>query len=82
MADDESADGSKVLVTVAALVAGLVAQQLVAVGWRAIRGNRPHKDDDSPLADALIFGAVSAGVASAARTWATRKARSRSGVVR
>lgn len=81
MADDESENGSTVLVTVAALVAGVVAQQVVAIGWRAIRGNRPHKGDDSPLADALIFAAVSAGVASAARTWATRKARSRSTVV-
>ena len=79
MSDEELDGGSKVFVTVAALVAGLVAQQLVSVGWRAIRGTPPGKDDDSPLADALVFAAVSAATASVARTWATRKVRARGG---
>ena len=77
MTDGNSDNSSQLVVTLAALAAGLVAQQVVSVVWRTVRGTNPAKDDDVPLADALVFAAVSAATLSVVRTWAAKRARSR-----
>jgi hypothetical protein len=75
MAETAEDTGSKIVVTVTALAAGLLAQQAVKLTWRAVRGQAPTKDDDdTPLVEILLFAAVSAATVSAARTWATHKA--------
>ncbi|HVQ87967.1 MAG TPA: DUF4235 domain-containing protein [Actinomycetes bacterium] len=74
---DKANSGNKLMITVAALVAGAAAQQAVALTWRAVRGTEPTKDDDSSLAEVVVFVAVSAATVAAARTWATRKAKAR-----
>jgi len=77
MAEQGESGTDKVLVTVAAIVAGVVAQRVVMLGWRVVRGPEPSKDDDSSFAEMLVFGVISAAAVSAARTWTTHKARSR-----
>jgi hypothetical protein len=77
MSDEESTGPSPAVVTMAALAAGLVAQKLVGVGWRFVRGSEPRKDDDSPLPELLIFAAVSAASMAVARNWATHRMRAR-----
>ena len=74
---DKSNSSNKVAVTLAALVAGAIAQQVVGLTWRAVRGADPTTDDDSPLSEVLIFAVLSAAVVAAARTWASQKAKSR-----
>lgn len=64
---------SQVVVTLAALAAGLVAQKAVSSAWRFVRGSEPG-DDDAPLAEILIFAAVSAASVAAAKSWATHRA--------
>jgi uncharacterized OsmC-like protein len=63
----------QVVITVAALAAGVVAQRLVSAGWKFVRGTQPGKDD-SPLPEILIFAAVSAATAAVARNWASHRA--------
>lgn len=72
---EESTGPSQLVVTVAALAAGLVAQQVVSAGWRIVRGTDPNGDDDSPLPEVLIFAAVSAATVAVARKWAARRMR-------
>ncbi len=69
--------GNKIVITLAALAAGAVAQQVVGLTWRAVRGSEPTTDDDSPLSEVLIFAVLSAAAVAAARTWASQKAKSR-----
>ena len=64
---------SQVVVTVAALAAGLVAHKAVSAAWRFVRGSEPGKDD-SPLPEVLIFAAVSAATVAVAKNWATQRA--------
>ena len=71
----ESAGPPQVVITIAALGAGLVAQKLVSAGWRFVRGSDPSSDDDSPLPEILIFAAVSAATVAVAKTWAIQRAR-------
>ena len=78
MGDNSADDGSapQIVVTVAALAAGLVAQKVVSAGWRFIRGSEPGKDD-SPLPEILVFAAVSAATVAIAKNWATHRAKAR-----
>ena len=82
-ADDETGEHGgppQALITVAALVAGLVAQRVVSAGWTFIRGTQPGKDDDdSRLPEILVFAAVSAATAAVARNWATHSAKRKFG---
>jgi hypothetical protein len=71
---EDTAGPNQVVVTVAALAAGLVAQKALATGWRFVRGSDPH-DDDNPLPEILLFAAISAATAAVVRTWATQRAR-------
>ena len=71
----ESAGPPQVVITIAALGAGLVAQKLVSAGWRFVRGSDPSSDDDSPLPEILIFAAVSAATVAVAKNWAIQRAR-------
>jgi hypothetical protein len=63
----------QVVVTLAALAAGLVAQKAVSTAWRFVRGSEPG-DDDSPLPEILVFAAVSAATVAVAKNWATHRA--------
>lgn len=64
---------SQAVVTVAALTAGIVAQQVVRAGWRFVRGTEPSHDD-SPLSEILVFAAVTAATVAIAKNWATHRA--------
>jgi hypothetical protein len=64
-----------VVITIAALGAGLVAQKLVSAGWRFVRGTDPNSDDDNSLPEILIFAAVSAATVAVAKNWAVHRAR-------
>lgn len=70
----ESAGPPQVVITVAALAAGLVAQKLVGAGWKFVRGTDPTNDDDSSLPEILVFAAVSAATVAVAKRWATHRA--------
>lgn len=74
---DEHGGPPKVVITLAALAAGLVAQRVVSAGWTFIRGTKPDKDDDSPLPELLVFAAVSAATVAVARNWASHTAQRR-----
>jgi len=74
---DKADSGNKISATLAALVAGAVAQQVVGLTWRAVRGTNPTTDEDSPLSEVLIFAAFSAAAVAVAHTWAAQKAKSR-----
>jgi hypothetical protein len=75
---ESDSSGTEKLITVAVtLVAGLIARQVVTIGWRAIRGTAPIKDDDTPLGEIIIFTAVSAAAVAAAKAWAAQQAHHR-----
>ncbi|MEO8329171.1 MAG: DUF4235 domain-containing protein [Candidatus Nanopelagicales bacterium] len=75
---DRADSENKLMIAVAALAAGAIAQQAVALTWRAVRGPDPTQDEDSSLGEVLVFATVSAAAVAAARTWASRRARARS----
>lgn len=75
MAESSESGKNKVLMTVAALVAGAVAQQVVMLAWRSVRGPTPTDDEDTSLTETLVFAGLSAAAVTGARTWAMRKAR-------
>lgn len=77
MASTTESGGNKLVITAAALAAGLVAQKGLGLAWRLVRGTEPSKDDDSPLVELLIFAAVSAAVAATAKNWVTHQAEQR-----
>ena len=72
---EKSAGPPQVVVTIAALAAGLVAQRLVSAGWRFVRGSDPNSDDDSSLPEILVFAAVSAATVAVAKNWAIQRAK-------
>ncbi|MCZ3387624.1 MAG: DUF4235 domain-containing protein [Actinomycetia bacterium] len=72
---EESVGPPKVVVTIAAIGAGLVAQKLVSAGWRFVRGTDPSSDDDSSLPEILAFAAVSAATVAFAKNWAVHRAK-------
>jgi hypothetical protein len=74
---DKADSSNNIAVTLAALVAGAVAQQVVGLTWRAVRGGDPTTDEDSPLSEVLIFAVLSAATVAVARTWVSQKAKSR-----
>jgi hypothetical protein len=67
---------NQAVVTIAAIAAGFVAQRLVGVGWKFVRGKEPGKDE-SPLPELLVFAAVSAATVAVAKNWATHRAAKR-----
>jgi hypothetical protein len=71
----ESAGPPQVVITLAALAAGLIAQKVVSAGWKLVRGTEPGADDDSPLPEILVFTAVSAATVAVAKNWATHRAK-------
>jgi hypothetical protein len=71
---NKSSGPPQVVVTIAALAAGLVAQKIVGAGWKFVRGSEPGKDDDSPFPEILVFAAVSAATVAVAKNWATHRA--------
>ncbi|MCZ3385935.1 MAG: DUF4235 domain-containing protein [Actinomycetia bacterium] len=71
---EDSAGPPQVVVTLAALAAGLIAQKLITAGWRFVRGTDPGSDDDNSLPEILVFAAVSAATVAVAKNWATHRA--------
>jgi hypothetical protein len=69
----EDAGPPQAVVTIAALVAGIVAQRVVSAGWKFVRGSDPDKED-SPLPELLIFAAVSAATVAVAKSWVSNRA--------
>ena len=74
MAESNENSTDKLLVAVAAIVAGAVAQRVFTLTWRAVRGTEPKKDDDGSTGEMIIFAAISAATVATARTWASRRA--------
>ncbi|MEO8106907.1 MAG: DUF4235 domain-containing protein [Actinomycetes bacterium] len=72
---EDSAGPPQVVITLAALAAGLVAQKVVSAGWRFVRGTDPNDDDDNSLPEILVFAAVSAATVAVAKNWATQRAK-------
>lgn len=67
----------RIVSTVAALLAGLVANKLVAASWRAATGHAAPTDPDEPdvdLREALVFAVVSGALIALARLVAVRGA--------
>lgn len=74
MSSPEPTTTSKVVVALTTMAAGLAAQKAVALGWRAVRGSTPGRDD-SPLPELLAFAALSAAAVAVAKSWATNRHR-------
>lgn len=67
----------RVVSTVAAVAAGLIANQGLKLLWKGITGHTPpddEKDSDAPIAEIVIFAAVSGALVALARTYANRGA--------
>ncbi|HLS48959.1 MAG TPA: DUF4235 domain-containing protein [Actinomycetaceae bacterium] len=61
--------------TGAALAAGFAASKALEASWRLVTGHdAPENEDDSSLAEVVVFAAVSATVAALARRYALRGA--------
>jgi hypothetical protein len=61
----------------ATVVAGAIAQRVVAAGWRAVTGSRPPGLPESPetrLVEAVAYSMLVGAVLNAARVVATRQA--------
>jgi hypothetical protein len=76
---DEQLDpglAGKLMVGVAVVAAGMVAQQGLRLGWRLATGHdAPHANDDQiPLAQVIVYAAASAAAVAALRVWAQRRA--------
>jgi|1185.fasta_scaffold13920_3 hypothetical protein len=76
MSDAEDSGPPQMVVTAITLAAGLVAQKVVGVAWRFVRGSDPN-DDTSGLGEALAFAAVSAAAMASAKVFATRQLKGR-----
>lgn len=67
----------KLLGTVAAMGAGLIARQVVTRGWRLVMATDPPdnpEDPDTEWREAVTWAVASGAVISVARLFATRKA--------
>jgi len=67
----------RIVSTVAAIAAGLVANQALKLVWKGITGHTPpddEKDADAPIPEIVIFAAVSGALVALARTYANRGA--------
>lgn len=67
----------KVVTAVATIAAGLVANKVLGVAWKGITGHEPpmdEKDGDLPVAEVVIFAAVSGALVALARVYANRGA--------
>lgn len=67
----------RVVRTVATLAAGLVTSKVLKVVWKKVTGHEPpedEKDQDLPLAEIVIFAAISGALVALARTYADRGA--------
>lgn len=69
-----SAGPPQLIITIASMAAGVVAQKAVSSGWRFVRGGNPGSDDDSPLVEILVYAAVSAATVAVAKNWAVHRA--------
>jgi hypothetical protein len=78
MASPDETGGNKMVIAVAAMAAGLVAQKGFELTWRLVRGSDPRSDDeDSPLLEVIVFAAASAAAAAVARNLVTHQAKRR-----
>lgn len=62
--------GWKIVSTGSAVLAGLLANKLLDVGWKAVTGHNPPGDDDDPavsLTEVIVFAAVSGAVIGLSR---------------
>lgn len=67
----------KVITAVATIVAGLVANKVLSAAWKGVTGHEPpvdEKDGDFPLAEIVIFAAISGAIVALARAYANRGA--------
>ena len=74
MGDSHDSGPPQVVITLAALAAGMVAQKVVAAAWGFVRGSDPTDDEDSSMTEVLVFAAVSAATVAVAKGWATQRA--------
>ncbi|QOR70378.1 DUF4235 domain-containing protein [Ruania alkalisoli] len=70
---------SKLVTTLAAIAAGIAANKLLTMGWKAATGHEPPTGDaddgEISLGELVVFAAVSGAVVTFARTFATRGAK-------
>jgi len=67
----------KIMATVAAVLATIVAENLLHAGWHAVTGRKPPtvpEDPDTGWREAIVWASVSGAVVGLARLVATRKA--------
>lgn len=67
----------RVITTIATIGAGLVANKVLGMAWKGVTGHAPpldEKDGDFPLAEIVIFAAISGALVAFARVYANRGA--------
>ena len=67
----------KVVTTVAVIVAGLVANKVLGAAWKGVTGHEPpldEKDGEAPIAEIVLFAAISGALVALARAYANRGA--------
>ncbi len=68
---------NKVITTVATILAGLVANKVLGAAWKGVTGHEPpldENDDEFPLAEIVLFAAISGALVALARSYANRGA--------
>lgn len=77
---DKTSTVVKLVSTVAATAATMVAQKVIAAGWKSARGHKPpHAEDHEAgigLGEVLVAAAVTGAVVAVVRVLATRTAAS------
>lgn len=67
----------KVVTTIAVIVAGLVANKALGAAWKGVTGHEPpldEKNDEAPIAEIVLFAAISGALVALARAYANRGA--------
>lgn len=67
----------RVVTLVASIGAGLVTSKVLSLAWKGITGHEPpedEKDAEAPIAEIVLFAAVSGALVALARTYANRGA--------
>ncbi|MDO5672664.1 MAG: DUF4235 domain-containing protein [Actinomycetaceae bacterium] len=68
--------GWKIAQGAAIVVAGLVSDNIVDLGWKIFTGHKPPRDaeDEARIAEVLVFAVISGVIVALAQRFAVRKA--------
>ncbi|MGC0251902.1 DUF4235 domain-containing protein [Pseudactinotalea sp. Z1748] len=67
----------RVVTAVATIVAGLVANKVLGTAWKSVTGHEPPTDDKDgsmPIAEIVLFAAISSALVALVRAYASRGA--------